>query len=91
MSSALEALRNPPASIFEMRLSAAGPTGSLPLTEGLLLNSPSGDLFGMVQNAGMGWNPAAFQKKVPSAADVRSGCDVGAKVPTVPPRPVYTP
>jgi len=36
---------------------AEGPQGQLPLTEQLLNHSPSGDLFGMTQNAGMGWNP----------------------------------
>src|SRR5205823_10657470 len=35
-------------------------TGSLPLTDELLRNSPSGDLFGWTQNAGMGWDPAAL-------------------------------
>lgn len=34
-----------------------GPEGSLPLTEDMLLNSPSGDLFGWSQNVGMGWQP----------------------------------
>jgi hypothetical protein len=32
--------------------------GRLPITEEMLRNSPSGDLFGLTQNAGMGWNPA---------------------------------
>lgn len=36
--------------------SASGPSGSLPLTPELLATSPSGDLFGMSQNAGMGWD-----------------------------------
>ncbi len=36
---------------------------SLPLTEELLRNSPSGDLFGMSQNAGMGWNPSEVGRK----------------------------
>jgi putative YjhG/YagF family dehydratase len=31
--------------------------GSLPLTEDLLLNEPSGNLFGMTQNVAMGWKP----------------------------------
>ena len=35
---------------------AAGPADSLPLTPDLLATSPSGDLFGMSQNAGMGWD-----------------------------------
>ncbi len=45
-------------SIFEVRTKGPGPTGRLPLTESLLMEAPSGDLFGMTQNAGMGWNPA---------------------------------
>jgi len=36
--------------------SAPGPAGSLPLTPELLATSPSGDLFGLSQNAGMGWD-----------------------------------
>ena len=34
-----------------------GPAGALPLTEQMLLESPSGDLFGLTQDVGMGWNP----------------------------------
>ncbi len=45
-------------SIFDVRTKGAGPAGRLPLTESMLLESPSGDLFGMTQNAGMGWDPA---------------------------------
>ena len=44
--------------LYEIQTRAPGPTGKLPLTEDLLLNRPSGDLFGWTQNAGMGWNPA---------------------------------
>ncbi len=44
--------------VFEIRTRAPGPAGKLPITEDLLLNRPSGDLFGLTQNAGMGWNPA---------------------------------
>ena len=40
---------------FEVATHAEGPTGSLPLTRELLLDSPSGDLFGWSQNVGMGW------------------------------------
>lgn len=39
------------------RTSASGPSGSLELTDEMLRNWPSGDLFGLTQNAGMGWNP----------------------------------
>jgi dihydroxyacid dehydratase/phosphogluconate dehydratase len=34
-----------------------GPQGQLPLTADMLLNEASGTIFGMTQNAGMGWNP----------------------------------
>jgi putative YjhG/YagF family dehydratase len=44
-------------SLYAIQTSAAGPPGSLPLTEELLLNAPSGDLFGLSQDVGMGWNP----------------------------------
>ncbi|WP_027087899.1 YjhG/YagF family D-xylonate dehydratase [Cohnella panacarvi] len=40
---------------FEVATHAEGPSGSLPLTPEMLLDSPSGDLFGWSQNVGMGW------------------------------------
>jgi len=43
--------------VYAIETHAAGPAGALPLTEEMLLDSPSGDLFGMTQNAGMGWDP----------------------------------
>ena len=46
------------ASLYDVQTNAPGPEGELPLNDDLLRNSPSGDLFGMTQNAGMGWNPA---------------------------------
>jgi putative YjhG/YagF family dehydratase len=49
--------------IFDLQTNSAGPAGALPLTEKLLLESPSGDLFGMSQNAGMGWNPQQLLRK----------------------------
>src|SRR5688572_16241541 len=49
--------------IYRIQTHSTGPAGSLPLTEELLLNSPSGDLFGLTQNAGMGWNPAEVGRK----------------------------
>jgi xylonate dehydratase len=39
-----------------METSGDGPQGSLPLTDEMLRNWPSGDLFGLTQNAGMGWD-----------------------------------
>lgn len=40
---------------FEIATHAPGPSGTLPLTPDMLLNAPSGDLFGWSQNVGMGW------------------------------------
>ena len=45
-------------SVFEVRTHAAGPSGSLPLTPEMLASAPSGDLFGLSQNVGMGWEAA---------------------------------
>ncbi len=45
--------------IFALQSVAEGPTGSLPFTDRMLRESPSGDLFGLSQNVGMGWSPAA--------------------------------
>lgn len=43
--------------IYCVRTHAAGPQGELPLTSDMLINRPSGDIFGMTMNAGMGWAP----------------------------------
>ena len=48
---------NDDSSLFDVQTNAAGPTGSLPLDEEFLRNAPSGDIFGLTQDAGMGWNP----------------------------------
>ena len=45
------------AGLLDVQTVGAGPAGSLPLTAEMLLDGPSGDLFGLTQNAGMGWNP----------------------------------
>jgi xylonate dehydratase len=49
--------------LWEVITKGDGPTGSIPLTEDLLLNAPSGDLFGLTQNAGMGWRPDQVLRK----------------------------
>jgi putative YjhG/YagF family dehydratase len=49
--------------IFSVATHARGPEGVLPLTEAMLLEQPSGNLFGLTQNAGMGWTPAALGGK----------------------------
>lgn len=45
------------ATLWDIVTKGDGPAGKLPLTEEMLLNAPSGDLFGLTQNAGMGWRP----------------------------------
>jgi len=45
------------AGVLDVRSAAPGPRGSLPLTAEMLRDSPSGDIFGLTQNAGMGWDP----------------------------------
>ncbi len=46
------------ADIFTIRTTASGPTGALPFTGSFLQDSPSGDVFGWTQDAGMGWDPS---------------------------------
>ncbi|MGD9719805.1 MAG: YjhG/YagF family D-xylonate dehydratase [Pirellulales bacterium] len=45
------------APLYDVATTAAGPPGSLPLTDQMLRDWACGDLFGLVQNAGMGWDP----------------------------------
>ena len=63
MSSNDEPSESFPPEIYHVQSKAAGPAGSLPLTEEMLLKSPSGDLFGLTQNVGMGWNPSEAGRK----------------------------
>ncbi len=44
--------------LYQVETAAAGPEGALPLTGDFLKERPSGDVFGLSQNAGMGWEPA---------------------------------
>ena len=46
------------AAFSDVATHAAGPAGSLPLSAEMLLREPSGNLFGLSQSAGMGWEPA---------------------------------
>ena len=46
--------------IFTIRTTAPGPTGALPFTGSFLRDSPSGDVFGWTQDAGMGWDPSSL-------------------------------
>ena len=49
-----ELLDSENAQIFDIETNAIGPSGKLPLTPEMLLENPSGDIFGLSQNAGMG-------------------------------------
>jgi putative YjhG/YagF family dehydratase len=52
----------PDPSFYEVATKADGPSGSLPLNDEMLRNWPSGDLFGLSQNAGMGWTPSEVDR-----------------------------
>ncbi|MBS4224333.1 YjhG/YagF family D-xylonate dehydratase [Lederbergia citrea] len=49
--------------IENIQTKAKGPEGKLPLTDQMLRHSPSGDLFGLSQNVGMGWSPSKLRGK----------------------------
>ena len=53
----LESVLGTAASVTETRLSSLGPAGQLPLSASMLREAPSGNLFGLTQNVGMGWSP----------------------------------
>ena len=49
------------AAVLEVsRVEGDGPAGRLPLTPDMLRNEPSGNIFGLTQNAGMGWRTDAL-------------------------------
>lgn len=56
--SSASVLESPGSSFDGIATHAAGPAGVLPLTAEMLLAEPSGNLFGLSQNAGMGWEAA---------------------------------
>lgn len=43
--------------VYQIHTHGPGPSGSLPLTPEMLRESPSGDIFGLTQDVGMGWKP----------------------------------
>lgn len=62
-SFSLQQLLDSDPEVFRIRSKAPGPTGQMPITAEMLINRPSGDLFGWAQNAGMGWNPSKLGGK----------------------------
>ena len=57
------AIDSVPNHVYDIITHAEGPKGSLPLTEEMLLEKGSGDVFALSMNAGMGWNPEDLSKK----------------------------
>src|ERR1039457_337636 len=68
-------------SLYDVRSTAPGPAGALPVTPEMLLTRPSGDLFGWSQNAGMGWDPRALGGKEILILSTHGGIRDGAGAP----------
>jgi xylonate dehydratase len=56
--SVVSVLESPATDFASVRTHAPGSSGALPLSPEMLIQQPSGNLFGLSQNAGMGWAPA---------------------------------
>ena len=56
----LEHVLGSAAPLGRSRIEGEGPAGRLPLTPDMLRHEPSGHLFGLTQNAGMGWRTDAL-------------------------------
>ena len=54
----LEQVLESPSNVWNVATHARGPSGALPLTDEMLRHAPSGNLFGLTQDVGMGWDPA---------------------------------
>src|SRR5437899_10407865 len=57
----LDAVLGSASAVAAGRLAGEGPAGRLPLTPDRLREEPSGNLFGLTQNVGMGWSPQALE------------------------------
>ncbi len=63
-SSVVEDLLFPPdPSVLRVQTHAPGPEGRMPVTAEMLREAPSGDLFALTQNIGMGWRPEEAGRK----------------------------
>src|SRR5262249_35412245 len=61
-TTAFEMLVQSDRATYDVQTAGAGPSGRLPLTAEMLLERPSGDVFGLTQNAGMGWDPRELDR-----------------------------
>ncbi|MCR6687644.1 YjhG/YagF family D-xylonate dehydratase [Pseudoxanthomonas sp.] len=59
----LDAILGDGAALAATRTSGEGPSGRLPIDDATLRQAPSGDLFGMTQNAGMGWRASEIARE----------------------------
>src|SRR3989442_8519924 len=57
----LDAVLGSASAVAAGRRDGCGPGGSLPLDPYMLREEPCGNVFGLTQNVGMGWSPAALQ------------------------------
>ncbi len=59
-----DAILPPPGdpTIYKVRTRGPGPAGRLPLDPELLRSAPSGELFGLTMDAGMGWPPDELRR-----------------------------
>src|SRR6266700_1206074 len=56
----LDAVLGSAGAVAAGRLAGDGPAGRLPVTAEMLREEPSGNVFGLTQNVGMGWSPASL-------------------------------
>src|SRR5437588_645090 len=63
MGATLAGILNSPPQSSDICTRAPGPAGALPLSDEILRNWPSGDIFGMSLNAGMGWDVSKVSGK----------------------------
>ena len=59
----MDTLTNASTNLYDVKTKARGPIGELPITPEMLLHRPSGDIFALSQNAGMGWNPRDLNRR----------------------------
>ena len=79
-----EILSSDPGTYERTKTKAPGPTGQLPLDEQSLRNWSSGDLFGLTQNVGMGWSPAALRSDEFLILSTAGGLRAGRSPPVRP-------
>ncbi|MBX9682136.1 MAG: YjhG/YagF family D-xylonate dehydratase [Gemmataceae bacterium] len=62
MSAFASIVENNDPAVYDIRSASPGPQGALPLTEDMLRHAPSGDLFGLSLDVGMGWKPEELNR-----------------------------